>query len=327
MKISIITPVYKAEKFLKRCVESIVAQTYTNWELILVDDGSPDDSGLVCDEFALRDGRIKVIHKTNEGVSAARQDGLNAATGDFVIHADSDDWLAPNMLEEFVKYQQQTDADIVISDFYRVENGVNVYMKQEPSALDHLTVLREVSTVLYCACWNKLIRKSIIVEYNANFPRGINFGEDKCFLASLLVNDITTAYLNKPLYYYDASINPNSLVRNISLASLEQGFAMQKCFEERTKGLCMDVVVELKRRLKVRAMESGLFTNEQLKSLYSEINHLIKWQSGIHFGSTQKNNELFLIINGYHYLAKVYSKVVNLILGILKPIKKLINKK
>lgn len=91
--ISIICPVYNAQKFIKKCLNSIVQQTFKDWELILVDDGSPDDSGVICDEYAATDERIKVIHKKNGGVSSARQSGLEAASGEYVIHVDPDDWI------------------------------------------------------------------------------------------------------------------------------------------------------------------------------------------------------------------------------------------
>lgn len=99
-KISVIVPVYKAEKYLRKCVDSILNQTFSNFELILVDDGSPDQSGQICDEYAGKDKRINVIHKKNDGVSAARQSGLDASSGDYVIHADPDDWVEPQMLKE-----------------------------------------------------------------------------------------------------------------------------------------------------------------------------------------------------------------------------------
>lgn len=104
-KISIIVPVYKAETYLHRCVDSILAQTFTDWELILVDDGSPDQSGKICDEYAKKDQRVKVIHKENGGVSSARQRGLDESVGEYTIHADPDDWVEPEMLDELYNPQ------------------------------------------------------------------------------------------------------------------------------------------------------------------------------------------------------------------------------
>ena len=111
-KISVIVPVYKVEKYLDRCVESIVNQTYKNLEIILVDDGSPDNCPVMCDEWAEKDERIRVIHKENGGLADARNAGMNIATGDYIGFVDSDDWIEPNMYEVLLKNALKYDADI-----------------------------------------------------------------------------------------------------------------------------------------------------------------------------------------------------------------------
>lgn len=111
-KISVIVPVYKVENFLDRCVESIVGQTYENLEIILVDDGSPDNCPAMCDKWAEKDGRIKVIHKENGGVSSARNAALDIVSGDYICFVDSDDWIDPGMYEFLYKNSQKYDADI-----------------------------------------------------------------------------------------------------------------------------------------------------------------------------------------------------------------------
>ena len=111
--VSIIVPIYRAEKYLNKCVQSIVDQTYKNLEIILVDDGSPDNCPAICDAWAKKDSRIRVIHQRNGGFSAARNAGLDAATGTYIQFVDSDDWIEPNMVEALVIYAQQTHADIM----------------------------------------------------------------------------------------------------------------------------------------------------------------------------------------------------------------------
>lgn len=276
MKISIITPVYKAEKFLRRCVESIIAQTYTNWELILIDDGSPDNCGLICDEYASKDHRVKVIHKRNEGVSAARQDGLDISTGEYVIHADSDDWLAPNMLEELIIYALRSYDDLIIFDFYRVNYNEKELIRQCPTNLDHNKVLNDIiSGQIYACCWNKFIKRSVIAKYKASFPKRINLGEDKCFLASLLKNPLKIGYLPKALYNYDVSTNASSLVRRITKESVESGILMVRYLEKELPGDYQDSIFEVKKRLKIRAIKSQLFTQTECKRLFHEINKRI----------------------------------------------------
>ena len=117
-EVSIIVAVFNVEKYICRCVDSLLKQTYHNIEIILVDDGSQDNSPEICDEYAKRDDRIKVIHKPNGGVSSARQAGLDAATGDFVIHADPDDYVDADMVELLLSEAINTNSDIVTCDFF-----------------------------------------------------------------------------------------------------------------------------------------------------------------------------------------------------------------
>ena len=115
--VSIIVPIYKAEKYIRQCLDSILAQTYTKWEAILVNDGSPDNSGKICNEYANKDNRFRVIHQQNGGVSVARQTGLDNVTGNYIIHCDPDDWIDPNMLEDLISKAKEENADMVICDF------------------------------------------------------------------------------------------------------------------------------------------------------------------------------------------------------------------
>ena len=115
VSVSVIVPVYNAERYLERCVNSIFAQTFMDYELILVDDGSTDDSGKMCDDYARSNPQVSVFHQTNQGVSAARQAGLDAATGEYVIFADPDDWVEPTMLEELFEVAINNDADVFIT--------------------------------------------------------------------------------------------------------------------------------------------------------------------------------------------------------------------
>ena len=115
-KLSVIIPIYNTEKYLRDCIESILAQTFTDFELILVDDGSADRSGAICDEYCQLDGRIKVIHQKNGGVTVARKRGTEAASGDYISFIDSDDWIEPNMYHDMWKKADMYNADIVFCD-------------------------------------------------------------------------------------------------------------------------------------------------------------------------------------------------------------------
>ena len=125
-KVSIISPMYNVEKYLKKCLESYVNQTLIDIEIILVDDGSPDNSGKIADEYAKRDSRIRVIHKKNAGVSAARNDGLSIAKGEYVIFCDSDDWMNENACEILYSAAKKNNADISIADVYMAYSNKNI---------------------------------------------------------------------------------------------------------------------------------------------------------------------------------------------------------
>lgn len=210
-KISVIVPVYKAEAYLHRCVHSLLAQTFSDFEILLIDDGSPDSSGVICDEYARKDKRVRVFHKENGGVSSARQCGMDHAVGEYTIHADPDDWVEPNMLEELYKEAKKEDADMVICDFYIEEKKKTKYIVQKPSTLDHETVLRELFQQLHGSCCNKLVRRTCYCEFGVSFPLLLSNLEDFYVNCSILSNDIRIAYLPQAFYHYVRDINSNSL--------------------------------------------------------------------------------------------------------------------
>lgn len=235
-EISVIVPVYKAEAYLHRCVDSLLSQTYHNFELLLIDDGSPDHSGIICDDYSRQDSRIRVIHKPNGGVSSARQCGLDHALGKYVIHADPDDWVEPSMLEELYAQAKRENADMVICDFFVNSGNRQIYIEQKPSRMDCHTVQQELFQHLHGSCWNKLIRRSCYEQYHVHFPLDLSFCEDLYTNIALLKNDLTVSYLHRAFYHYDQNINPNSIVRTYSLADFEYIEMLASKFAELTKG-------------------------------------------------------------------------------------------
>ena len=165
-KISVIVPVYKVEKYLKRCVESIVQQTYQNIEIILVDDGSPDRCPEMCDEYARRDARIKVIHKSNGGLSDARNAGLNIASGDYISFVDSDDWIEEDFIEILYKNMKKENADISIIGYTLIwESGRKKRFTSDDEyyVFDKEDAVRELlkQQKFQCMVCQKMYRKSI----------------------------------------------------------------------------------------------------------------------------------------------------------------------
>lgn len=219
--ISIIIPVYNVEKFLAKCLDSIVAQTYTNWEAILVNDGSPDNCGRMCDEYAEKDRRFKVIHQKNGGVSVARQTGLDNATGDYIIHCDPDDWVERVLLEDLLDCATSNDADMVICDIKENNNGNEKIVRMDlPSATDGKTIQRLlIEQKLHGSCCNKLIRAEHCKEIKFS-PKEICLSEDELYNIRLLNNNIKVCYLPKALYIYRIS-NEESLCHSSSTKVIE----------------------------------------------------------------------------------------------------------
>lgn len=215
--ISIICPVYKAEKYIHKCIDSVLAQTFTDFELLLIDDGSPDSSGQICDEYAERDSRVRVFHKENGGVASARQVGLDNACGEYTIHVDPDDWVEPNMLEELYAKAKETDADMVICDFY-TESYIprnQKYIKQAPTSLSSNIVLRNLFEHLHGSLCNKLIKLECFRKNNIRFNQEFSFCEDLCINIAVISKNIIISYLPKAFYHYVIN-NPNSLVNKFS---------------------------------------------------------------------------------------------------------------
>ncbi|MBQ7818145.1 MAG: glycosyltransferase family 2 protein [Bacteroidales bacterium] len=204
MKVSIIVPVYNIENYLPKCIESVIAQTYTNWEAILVDDGSSDNSGTICDRYFGLDSRIKVIHKNNEGVVLARIDGVKSSEGEFIYFLDGDDYIAPNALSLFVTKQKESDADIVIGSFRTItdasdcKNGDDFIFPHFDNSYDLLQFRFRTSV---WAVWNILYKKNILLN-SLTQNRYLVIGEDLALnlKISLITNKI--ASISGVTYFY-----------------------------------------------------------------------------------------------------------------------------
>ena len=212
-QISVIVPVYKAEKYLHRCVDSILAQSFTDFELILINDGSPDNSGALCNEYAKTDTRIKVFHNQNMGVSKTRQFGIDKAQGEYSIHVDSDDWIEPEMLEVLYKEAINSNADIVICDYYvNIGNTCRV-IKQKPTSTLNSDVLQDMFRTLHGSLCNKLIRSSCYSEFGIHFPEDMSLCEDLYVVCSILKHDVKIKYTPQAFYHYIQDANDCSITK------------------------------------------------------------------------------------------------------------------
>lgn len=186
--VSVIVPLFNAEKFAKRCIESVLMQTYNNYELILVDDGSKDKTGKICDEYAEKDTRIKVIHKINGGVSSARNTGLEIAEGEWVTFLDADDWIEPNFLK-ILEYCSDNSIDWIFAHWRTVwDNGLpseinnNIKESEFKNWDDIKGIWNEIANIDICRCpWGKFFRKSVIKANKLSFDTSLTYGEDTVF--------------------------------------------------------------------------------------------------------------------------------------------------
>lgn len=217
-KVSIIVPVYKTpEPYLRQCIESLTAQTLREIEILLIDDGSPDNSGAVCDEYAAVDSRISVIHQENQGVSVARNVGIERATGIFITFVDADDWLPENAMAALVACANE--YDIVIGDYYYVCNGKTRherFFRQDVSDEEKVSPPWLIGNALGCrvyglggGCnigvpWGRLFRKAFLVENEISSPVGLKRMQDTVLNIRTFLCSPRIVYCRQPVYYYRA---------------------------------------------------------------------------------------------------------------------------
>lgn len=223
--ISIIIPIYNTEKYLDRCIQSVLAQTYTNWELLLIDDGSTDSSGAICDKYAAQDSRILVFHKPNGGVSSARNLGLDNAKGEWVSFVDSDDWIMPMYLTHM--YEHIANVELVVSSVTSYNNNgrmIRLYNSYIPAFLN-LTeanlLFEKYDLHSRTSPWSKLYKLSIITKINLRFDEAMRHGEDLIFLYRYLL-ECNNIYMTGDCDYCYLYDREGSLTKQILDLSVEQ---------------------------------------------------------------------------------------------------------
>lgn len=199
-KVSIVIPVYNVEKYIRECLDSIINQTYTNLEIILVDDESKDSSGTICDEYALKESRIKVIHKNNGGAASARNVALDCITGDYISFIDSDDYVKHNYIELLVHNLEKHNADISTCSYYDLYTNNAIQHKLEDKIFTNVQYLQNfladwTSGIL----WNKLFKKEVL--HNIYFIEGRRI-DDEFFTYRGVLNSKSIVQFNSPLIYY-----------------------------------------------------------------------------------------------------------------------------
>ena len=260
MELSIIVPVYKVEKQLEQCIRSILNQSFTNFELILVDDGSPDKCGDICDEYEKKDSRIKVIHKKNGGLSDARNAGIERAKGEYIAFVDSDDFINKYMYEILYKNAKKWDADISICNFKmvcendRIDEDISVICEDAKvyGRNEALNKLYSNENLQFIVAWNKIYKKELFLNIRYDYGK---CHEDEFIIHKLIYNANKIAYCSSEMYYY--------LQRNNSIMNLE--FSIHR----------LDIIEALDKRMEFFRKNDLLELEYRTQNLY--LNYFFKY--------------------------------------------------
>lgn len=278
-KVSIIVPVYNVENYLERCLNSLIEQTYPEIEIILVDDGSRDRSGVMCDEYKAKDNRIKVIHKENGGLSSARNTGMQNASGEFLLFVDSDDYLDCQAVEILMGKAIQYTADIVEGNTYLldsldekksyVSNNIKtdyVYNGRE------YAIERINNHCFYAAVWLKLYRKKYLEDINARFEIG-RLHEDELWNPQVVIPAERIVYVDYKFYYYDIS-RPSSIMNNFAekniIATMTNCYDLANAYDkmqidDKFKNVLLDYLVKQYMMVALRCGDNLLFYKKNRK--------------------------------------------------------------
>lgn len=310
---SVIVPVYKVEEYIDECIKSIQRQSYSNFELILVDDGSPDSCGDICEGYALNDKRIKVIHQKNMGLSAARNTGIRAALGEYLCFVDSDDYIAENFLQEFAAVIEKNNSDIIICGLTQFDNKEKIeylFMEDDVQIIKKNIILKKWGP---SAC-NKCFKKSVFND--EIFPIGHTM-EDFYLIPSIFLKTNKISCINQSLYFYRTN-NIKSITHTMTLAKeydeirgyfrlleLQEYIDIDE-FERRD---FISMVLLNARKLGYKNALRKELTNEQEEQLINFLKMHINYVKGNLY---KRLSEKFLIkrlINNDEWFCRLYPKI------------------
>lgn len=320
--ISVIVPVYNVEEYLPRCVDSILAQTYENLEIILVDDGTKDNAGLICDQYAQKDARIKVIHKTNGGLSSARNAGIDIAQGDYLAFVDSDDWIEPDAYEVMLTAARKYDVKLVCAGRYDMdgEQGEKItgLCPEKEEVISGAELVRRMFTWNHIdsAAWDKLYHRDLFREIR--YPVG-RVCEDVPTTYKIALDAGNVAMYPKPIYNYFH--RPGS----ITMSSIsEKTFH----FSQHTAAVYADIrehypeITDAARYLRVRSLYHILITLDltddqtrmRFSQQYDHSRRELKKHTGFFlrsalFDKQEKLTNLLLVLGFYRPLRRIYHKI------------------
>lgn len=302
--ISIIVPIYKVEKYLEKCIESILAQTYKNIELILVDDGSPDNCPSICDRYAKKDSRVIVIHKQNGGLSDARNMGLNIAKGDFISFIDSDDFVSDDFCELLLGAIIRENADMAICNYLRIDENDNLIQEKNVdlpfkneciSPEEFMQGYFGKQGWYYVVVWNKIYKRSLFD--NLRFPYGKQH-EDEFLIHHLIAQCNRIACIKNALYYYVQ--RKSSIISQISIKNMDLGEALidQYKFSKKYEIPALKKYAVRRLSFKLEEWKPLCVNDKRAEKKYNELRRqsiFLVWEKGAW--------------EGYPFSAKIYYKI------------------
>lgn len=332
--ISVIVPVYKVEKYLHKCVDSIINQTYKNLEIILVDDGSPDNCPQICDEYAKKDSRVKVVHKQNGGVSSARNVGLENATGEFIAFVDSDDWLELTMYEKLMQKQMQNFADLVFCRFNTVvsdnvikinendlsnfclTNDIKYFLNVSSNKVNDQGI-ENIKEKVLPSIWRCIFKKDLFVS--VKFDTNIIYMEDLLFLINILNknNNIKIDYVDEYLYYY--------LIRNDSVCHDKSNNMIQRGIDILENNI--NLISQVEKIFETDKLKDYLlalkfycycecYTSKYINNADIDLNKIDSWKNKKNYSLYKKlcvnfkyKLKAFLIYHNINFLLKILYKI------------------
>lgn len=307
--ISILVPIYNVDKYIKQCIESVINQTYTFWELILVDDGSTDQSSEICDSYANKDCRIKVVHKSNGGLASARNVGLENASGSWIMMLDGDDWISPHTLQKCIETAQKFNADFVkhshtLEYTKRAKDFCYPLLKNKEEYIDAM-LSRSISTSI----WGGIYKRELFDKLCPKFTNGLNFGEDYSVTPRLLYVSQKPIFLQGCLYHY--RILKSSYVGSHKWSNIQQLIECEKIiYQFFEKKDCFKYAKSLKKGrawIKSLAFEYIVSDSENNFKHYEDIKKL--YPNTVDYSEFNPQKKIFFILVSRRTIAYFISKV------------------
>jgi glycosyltransferase involved in cell wall biosynthesis len=300
--ISIIIPVYNVEEYLSKCIESVLIQDYINIELLLINDGSTDASGIICDKYSLLDNRIKVFHQRNKGVSSARNVGIDNATGIYICFIDSDDWVEKDYISSLTKEVNST-TDLIIGGLLKFKDNKGFFSGNSFKEIvfnnnDIYKAFTEIELYNYGGPTSKLYRLSIIRNHNIKFNPHMNYAEDFHFLLRYLLYVRSLKFISSQSYYYRIS-------NNASLSKQIGSFDKERFVFIKIKD-CLD---QIYKKFKFPINEGAIFYGRSLMT------YILRIVNSIYNNNLTRKNRLALLKSVY----KDYYSIISLISKVYQP--------